>query len=206
MSATSTTWECKPSTHDRAQIGPRPRPLLPVGDIHRGPFPKSKNQCRYIVVAVDYATKWVEAKPLSKIREKEMIEFFMEYIFEKALEELKIQHIKASVTYPQANGLAQKTNRTILQGLKKRIEEVPRYWVDELPNILWSYRMTPRSATRETPFHLAYGIDDVLPIDVSLISLRIEVFDPSSTIEGIRFHNELIEETREQSRLRMIAQ
>lgn len=45
-----------------------------------GPFPKSKNQAQYIIVVVDYATKWIEAKPLAKIREKEMIEFLMKFI------------------------------------------------------------------------------------------------------------------------------
>ncbi|XP_074346257.1 uncharacterized protein LOC141685031 [Apium graveolens] len=65
---------------------------------------------------------------------------------------------------------------------------------------------TSRSATEETPFRLAYGVDAVLPVEVSLTSPRIEVFDPSLTIEGLRFHNDLLEETREESRLRMIAQ
>ncbi|XP_074346624.1 uncharacterized protein LOC141685421 [Apium graveolens] len=46
--------------------------------------------------------------------------------FEKALEDLKIQHIKASFAHPQANGLAEVNNRTILQGQKKRIKEIPR--------------------------------------------------------------------------------
>lgn len=45
-----------------------------------GPFPKAKGQMQYIVVVIDYATKWVEAKPLASIREKDMIEFLMEYI------------------------------------------------------------------------------------------------------------------------------
>ncbi|XP_074376873.1 uncharacterized protein LOC141718391 [Apium graveolens] len=57
-----------------------PCPFFQWGIDIVGPFPKSKNQCQYIVVEVDYATKWVKAKPLSKIREKEMIEFFMEYV------------------------------------------------------------------------------------------------------------------------------
>ncbi|XP_074341944.1 uncharacterized protein LOC141679341 [Apium graveolens] len=204
-----------------------PCPFYQWGIDIAGPFPKSNSHCQYIVVSVDYATKWVEAKPLSKIREKEMIEFFMEYVvfrfeiprilvsdngtqfigaqFEKALSDLKIQHIKASVAYPQANGLAEVTNRTIFQGLKKRIEEIPRCWADELPNVLWSYRITPRSTTGETPFRLAYGVDAVLPVEISLISPRIEVFDPSLTAEGLRFHNDLLEETREESRLCMIA-
>ncbi|XP_074352016.1 uncharacterized protein LOC141691176 [Apium graveolens] len=126
--------------------------------------------------------------------------------FEKALSDLKIQDVKASVAYPQANGLAEVMNRTILQGLKKMIEEIPRCWVDELPNVLWSYRTTPRSATGETPFRLAYGVDAVLPVEISLISPRIEVFDSSLAVKGLRFHNDLLEETREESRLRMIAQ
>ncbi|XP_074351507.1 uncharacterized protein LOC141690620 [Apium graveolens] len=66
--------------------------------------------------------------------------------------------------------------------------------------------ITPRSATGETPFRLAYGVDAVLPVEISLISPKIEVFDPSLTAEGLRFHNDLLEETREESRLRMIAQ
>ncbi|XP_074374586.1 uncharacterized protein LOC141714996 [Apium graveolens] len=67
-------------------------------------------------------------------------------------------------------------------------------------------KTTPRSATGETPFRLAYGVDAVLPVEVSLISPRIKVFDPSLTAEGLHFHNDLLEETREESRLRMIAQ
>ncbi|XP_074326812.1 uncharacterized protein LOC141664756 [Apium graveolens] len=44
-----------------------PCPFFQWGIDIVGPFPKSKNQCQYIIVAVDYATKWVEAKPLAKI-------------------------------------------------------------------------------------------------------------------------------------------
>ncbi|XP_074346907.1 uncharacterized protein LOC141703937 [Apium graveolens] len=68
------------------------------------------------------------------------------------------------------------------------------------------YRTSPRSATGETRFRLAYGVDVVLPIEISLISPRVEVFDPSLTLEGLRFHNDLLEEIREDSRFRMIAQ
>lgn len=113
-----------------------------------GPFSKSKGQVQYIVVAVDYATKWIEAKPLAKIRENEMVEFLLGYIvfcfgkprvvvidngtqfvgetFTHALSQLEIKHIKASVAYPQANGQVEVSNRIILQGLKKRVEEIPR--------------------------------------------------------------------------------
>ena len=45
-----------------------------------GSFPKGTGQKQFLVMAVDYVTKWVEARPLARIREKEMIEFFMELI------------------------------------------------------------------------------------------------------------------------------
>lgn len=45
-----------------------------------GPLPKSLKQKKFIIVAIDYYTKWVEEKPLPRIREIEVIEFFMEFI------------------------------------------------------------------------------------------------------------------------------
>ncbi|XP_074373941.1 uncharacterized protein LOC141714315 [Apium graveolens] len=65
---------------------------------------------------------------------------------------------------------------------------------------------TPRSATVETPFRLAYGVDAVIPVEISLTSPRVDVFDPAISLEGLRLHNDLLEETREEARMRMIAQ
>ncbi|CAL9235582.1 unnamed protein product, partial [Arabidopsis halleri] len=48
--------------------------------------------------------------------------------------------------YPQGNGQAEATNKTILAGLKKRLEAKKGVWADELDGVLWSYRTTPRSA------------------------------------------------------------
>ncbi|XP_074323031.1 uncharacterized protein LOC141659979 [Apium graveolens] len=114
-----------------------------------------------------------------------MIEFFMEHVvfrfgvprilvFENGTQFAGAQFKKASVACPQASGIKELTNRTILQGLKKRNEKIPRCWVDELPNMLWSYRTTLRSATGKIPFYLAYGVDVVLPVKISLISPSVE--------------------------------
>lgn len=186
-----------------------------------GPFPKSKNQARYIVIAVDYATKWIEAKPLAKIREKEMIEFLMEVIifrfgvprilvteniiqfvgekFTNVLLKLRIKHIKAFVAYPQANGQVEVSNRTIMQGLKKRVEEFPRCWVDELANVLWAYTTTPRSTTCTSPFKMTYIVEVVWPVEVILLSSRVEYFNPEGSSEGLHFYNTLVEEIRDKA-------
>ena len=49
--------------------------------------------------------------------------------------------------------------------------------IEELPSVLWAYRTTTRTPTRETPFNLTYGIEAVIPVKIGLTSLRKEFFD-----------------------------
>lgn len=190
-----------------------------------GPLPKCAGQKQFLIVAIDYYTKWPEAKPLARIREAEVVQFFMENIvfrfgvprvivtdngsqftgkdFEEALSQLKITHIKSSVAYPQANGQVEITNKAILQGIKKRLLDAPSNWVDELPNVLWGYRTTPRTTTGETPFRLAYGTEAVLPLEISMGSLRIENFNRQESEDGLRLNIDLVEELRDAAQLRV---
>ena len=50
--------------------------------------------------------------------------------------------------YPQSNGQVESTNKVIVDGLKKRLEDAKGKWVDKLPYVLWTYRMTLRKSTR----------------------------------------------------------
>ena len=201
-----------------------PCPFFMWGIDIMGPFPKGTGQKQFLVVAVDYVTKWVEAKPLARICEKEMIEFFMEFIvfrfgvprivvtdngtqfigkdFEDTLKELKIKHVKASVAYPQSNGQVEATNKIILQGLKKRLQDAQRTWVNELPNVLWEYRTSPRSTTKETPFRMTYGTEAILPMDINLDTPRVEFFDVGMSEEGLHIDNDLVEEVKEAAQFR----
>lgn len=73
--------------------------------------------------------------------------FFMEF---------GINGTRAAVAYPQANGQVKNANRTILDGLKKKLMSAGRGWLEELPYVLWALRTTPRKETGETPFTLTY--------------------------------------------------
>lgn len=70
--------------------------------------------------------------------------------------------------YPQANGQAEVSNKVILDGIKKRLEEAKGKWVEELPSVTWTHRTTKRRLTGETPFALAYGVEAVIPLEVGL--------------------------------------
>ena len=65
-----------------------------------------------------------------------------------------------------------------MNGLKKRLEGAKGRWAEELPNVLWAYRTTPRRSTRETLFSLTYGTEAVILTEVNLCSGRVSRFTP----------------------------
>nr|KYP31045.1 Pol polyprotein [Cajanus cajan] len=129
-----------------------------------GPFPPAKGQLKFLLVAIDYFTKWIEACPLAKITTKNIRKFtwksiicrfgiphslitdngrqFIAQSFENFLRELRIKHLPTSVEHPQTNGQAEAANKMILRELKKQLGNAKGQWADELPSILWAYHCT----------------------------------------------------------------
>ena len=60
--------------------------------------------------------------------------FFREYCGN-----LKISNRNSSPAYPQSNGQAEVTNKTIINNLKKRLKGAKGNWVEKLPNVIWAY-------------------------------------------------------------------
>ncbi|XP_022889183.1 uncharacterized protein LOC111404631 [Olea europaea var. sylvestris] len=150
-----------------------------------GPFPISRGQLKFVAVAVEYFTKWVEAEPLATISEPKL---------------RRVDHRLTSVSHPQSNGLVEVTNQIILQDLHTRIGDARGSWSDELPSILWTYRTSHKTTTGETPFMLAFGIDATIPVEVRLPSQRrLEPEDAGHTTE----HLDLLEEVRDRVALKM---
>jgi hypothetical protein len=76
----------------------------------------------------------------------------------------------ASVAHPRSNSQAERANAEVLHGLRTRtfdrLRKCGRRWIDELPVVLWSIRMTPNRATGQKPFALVYGAEAVLPTEL----------------------------------------
>ena len=68
--------------------------------------------------------------------------------------------------------------------------------MDELPSVLWAYRTTARTPTRETPFRLAFGSEAVIPTEVGIASYKIAHHDERENEEGIHLHLDLLDEVR----------
>ncbi|XP_015950200.1 uncharacterized protein LOC107475065 [Arachis duranensis] len=153
-----------------------------------GPFPTAPGQLRYLIVAIDYYTKWIEAEPLASITAAQCRKFLRRQIitrfgipeivisdngtqfadkkFREFLEGLRISHRFSSVEHPQTNGQMESANKIIVKALKKRLDEAKGLWADELGSVLWSYRTTSQMTTGETPFRLTYGVEAVIPVEI----------------------------------------
>ncbi|GAU39725.1 hypothetical protein TSUD_144910 [Trifolium subterraneum] len=112
------------------------------------------------------------------------------------------QHF-TSVEHPQTNGQAEAANRVLLRGLRRRMGASKGNWIEELHNVLWSYRTTPHSTTRETPFRLTYGTEAVIPVEIGEPSSRIEYpLEEDINDELLREELDLVEELRTGASLR----
>ncbi|KAK3024680.1 hypothetical protein RJ639_043202 [Escallonia herrerae] len=204
-----------------------PIPFAMWGMDIMGPFPPATAQRRFVIVAVDYFTKWVEAEALATISEKKCEDFFWRAVvcrfgiprvlvtdngkqfdnptFRTFCANLSIEQRFTSVAHPQTNGQTEVTNRTLLQGIKKKLNGAKGLWVDELPKILWAYNTTTRTSTGETPFSLSFGTDALIPVEIGLPSLRVVTDDPVQNEEDLRANLDLLDERREQAAVRLAA-
>ena len=192
-----------------------------------GPLPTGKGQVRFAVVAVDYFTKWAESEALATITEKQIEKFVLRNIicrfgvpralvsdngrqfdnpaFRDFCAGYSIANHYSSPEHPQANGQVEVTSRTILRSIKTRLEGAKGLWADELPTLLWAYRTTPRAATGETPFALAYGCEAVVPTEFKLQTYRISSYNDQQNNDALREELDLVEEKRDQAYIRMAA-
>ncbi|XP_073298456.1 uncharacterized protein [Primulina huaijiensis] len=119
-------------------------------------------------------------------------------------EEIKTQQLFTSVAYAQGNGQVEVTNRTIVHALKARLGEAQGSWADELPSVLWSYKTTTNTTTKETPYSMVYGTEAVLPTKIGQESSRITRY--GSYNDNLRAMDlDLVEEKKERARVRMNA-
>ena len=92
----------------------------------------------------------------------------------KLCTKLGIKQVFASIEDPQTNGQVESANRVLLRGLKRRLEKAKWTQAKEVPRIVWAYRTTPQSTTKETPFSLVYGSDTMILVEIQENSPRFQ--------------------------------
>nr|GEZ86351.1 reverse transcriptase domain-containing protein [Tanacetum cinerariifolium] len=151
-----------------------------------GPFPSSRGN-KYILMAVDYLSKWVEAKalPTNDVR---VVCKFLKYLFarfgspraiisdrgthfcndqfSKVMLKYGVTHRLSTVSHPQTSGQVEVSNRGLKRILKRTIGENRASWSDKLDDALWAFRTAYKTPIGCTPYKLVYGKACHLPIEL----------------------------------------
>nr|AAL77160.1 Putative polyprotein [Oryza sativa Japonica Group]AAP53498.1 retrotransposon protein, putative, unclassified [Oryza sativa Japonica Group] len=188
--------------------------------------PPSSKGHKFILVAADYFTKWIEVIPLKKVDSGDAIQFVQEHIvyrfgipqtittdqgsifvsdeFAQFADSMGIKLLNSSPYYAQANGQAEASNKSLIKLIKRKISDYPRQWHTRLAEALWSYRMACHGSIQVPPYKLVYGHEAVLPWEVRIGSRRTEL---QNVLTADEYYN-LMADEREylvQSRLRALA-
>ena len=110
---------------------------------------------------------------------------------------LGIKNQFSSPGHPQVNGQTKVTNWILLKIIKAQFEEAKGAWLEELPHVLWAYRTTTRTPTRETPFKLTYGTKAIIPVEVGITSMRREAFSDGNNDDQLRVNLDYLDEVRD---------
>jgi hypothetical protein len=152
-----------------------------------GQLPPAQGNLKYVVIAVEYFSKWIDAKPLATITSATIQKFFWQNIvcrfgapkaitvdigtqfnaktFKTFCSQIGTKIHFASVRHPESNGLVERANRIITIGIMKSIFNQPKgKWPDELIKVLWNHNTIVSRSTGFTPFKLLFG-DEAITLE-----------------------------------------
>nr|GEW89974.1 reverse transcriptase domain-containing protein [Tanacetum cinerariifolium] len=150
----------------------------------KGIDPSSKGN-KYILVVVDYLSKWVEAKALPTNDARVVVNFlkslfsrfgtpkaiisnrgthFCNDQFSRVMAKYGVTHRLSTAYHPQTSGQVEVTNRGLKRILEKMMGENRASWSDKLEDALWAFRTAYKTSIGCTPYRLVYGKACHLPI------------------------------------------
>ena len=169
-----------------------------------GSSPTAPAQKKLLLVATNYFSKWIEVDAFATIKDRDVTRFiwkniicqsgiprsiisdnglqFDSLVYRDFRQELNIRKLCSTPRYPQCNGQAEASNKTLFTALKKCLDSTKGKWVEELPGVLWAYKTTTQKPTDVSPFALTYTMEAVIPTEINLPTIRTAT--PESENEG----------------------
>jgi hypothetical protein len=185
--------------------------------------PQSNNGHKYIIVEVNYFTKWVESMTTFNNIADTTARFFFNHfiscfgvplhlvydhgkhleieIFIELSSRLGFSHEFTSLYYPQSNGQVEAVNKVLKTMLQRTVNKNKTNWHHVLFSSLWAYRIAVKTLTGFTPFHLVHGFETTLPIKYEIPTLRttIDLLPDTAPMEQRLLNLDSLDEDRRSS-------
>jgi len=196
------------------------RPFYQIGIDFVGPLPITEQGNRYIIVVMDYLTKWPEARAVPQATAEMTASFvykdiicrhgcpsriltdqgshFNNRLVNGIMDRFTIKHILSSPYHPQTNGLVERFNRTLCEALAKLVNH-SNEWDRYISPVLFAYRSSKHATTKVTPFYLTYGREARLPVDdltYNFVTIRERII---GLIDDLPILRESVRDTIEES-------
>ncbi|GKC72069.1 reverse transcriptase domain-containing protein [Tanacetum coccineum] len=165
-----------------------PWPFYKWGLDIAGPFPKGPGKVKFLIVAMDYFTKWIEAKPVETITGNQVKQFVWENI---------MCRFGLPGEIISDNGKQFQDNP-----FKDWLSKDNKNWMEEISHVLWAHRTMVKSSNGDTPFSLTYGMEAIIPTEIGMPTFRTAEVDVAENDEALKINLELLEEKREQAAIR----
>nr|GEU57936.1 reverse transcriptase domain-containing protein [Tanacetum cinerariifolium] len=118
--------------------------------------------------------------------------------FKSWCKKLNIKQTNTIEPHPQANGLMERANRSLMDGIKTRLGKERSGWVDELPNVLCAYQTSLKTSNGEIPFSLTYGSEAVILVEIGMPTHRtMMIKEGDGNEEEIRLNLDILQERME---------
>ncbi|RXN24698.1 Retrovirus-related Pol poly from transposon [Labeo rohita] len=163
-------------------------PMERIGVDILGPFPITEAGNRFVLVAMDYFTKWPEAyavpdQSASTSAQRLVDEMFTRFgvpdelhsdqgrnfesrLFSEVCQRLGVKKTRTTPLHPQSDGLVERFNRTLATQLAILTSQHQRDWDQHLPLVLWAYRTAVQESSQCTPAALMFGRELRTPVDL----------------------------------------
>ena len=164
-------------------------PFVRVGLDIIGPLPNTKLGNQYLLVLVDYFTKWVEAEPTATIESSDVMRFLLKVFSRHGIPQILVtdngpqffsDKTKAfldmygvyvhygAVYHPESNGMVENRNKEIGKYLRILCNKNVQEWDKVLPSALWALRTCKNETTKYSSFELLYGRRDLQPFELMI--------------------------------------
>ncbi|GJV18424.1 reverse transcriptase domain-containing protein [Tanacetum coccineum] len=187
-----------------------------------GPFPLSRGN-KYILIAVDYLSKWVEAKALPTNDARVVVKFLKSFFarfgtpraiisdrgthfcndqFSKVMSKYGVTHHLATAYHPQTSGQVEVSNRGLKRILERTVGENRASWSDKLDDALWAFRTAYKTPIGCTPYKLVFGKSCHLPVELehkAYWALKHVNFDLKTTGDHRKLKLNELNELRDQA-------